>query len=85
MGSYRSRVRLPLPTSEFPFAVLMDATVIAISSLASFLIAEVVSSETIPDSSSNSSQNNVSSASSSTMPILARKCAAILRGKQRDS
>src|SRR5205807_6099728 len=56
-------------------AVLMEATVIAISSLASCLIAASLVAETSSDSSSNSSQNKVSSASSSTMPIFAMKSA----------
>src|SRR5439155_13778121 len=56
-------------------AVLIEATVIAISSFASCLIAVSFAAGTSLDSSSNSSQNKVSSASSSTMPILSMKSA----------
>src|SRR5438046_5992755 len=56
-------------------AVLIEVTVIAISSSASCLIAASFAAVTSSDSSSNSSQNQVSSASSSTMTILAMKSA----------
>src|SRR5947207_11403585 len=56
-------------------AVLIDATVMAINSLASCLTAVSFAAPTSWDSSSNSSQNRVSSASSSTMPIFAMKSA----------
>src|SRR6266853_1547411 len=56
-------------------AVLIDATVMAINSLASCLPAVSFAAPTSWDSSSNSSQNRVSSASSSTMPIFAMKSA----------
>src|SRR2546430_12008003 len=56
-------------------AVLIDATVMAINSLASCLTAVNFAAPTSWDSSSNSSQNRVSSASSSTMPIFAMKSA----------
>ena len=56
-------------------AVLMEATVMAINSLASCLTAVSFAAPTSWDSSSNSSQNRVSSASSSTMPIFETKSA----------
>src|SRR5437868_810492 len=56
-------------------AVLIDATVMAINWLASCLTAVSFAAPTSWDSSSNSSQNRVSSASSSTMPIFAMKSA----------
>src|SRR5439155_13531059 len=72
-----SNAEVGVPNAElgarFRRAVLMEVTVIATSSSASFLIAESFATETRSDSSSNSSQNKVSSASSSTMPILAMK------------
>src|SRR5437764_13835981 len=56
-------------------AVLKEATVMAINSLASCLTAVSFAAPTSWDYSSNSSQNRVSSASSSTMPIFAMKSA----------
>src|SRR6266480_3085788 len=66
-------------------AVLIEAIVIAISSLASCLIAASLVAETSSDSSNNSSQNKVSSPSSSTMPILAMKSAVDLARQASDS
>src|SRR5439155_21751596 len=56
-------------------AVLIEVTVIAISSSASCLIAVSFAAGRSSDSSSSSSQNKVSSASSSTIAILAMKSA----------
>src|SRR5437016_10302851 len=82
MRKVHSNAEVGVRSAEFELrlrrAVLIEAIVIAISWLASCLIAASLVAETTSDSSNNSSQNKVSSLSSSTMPILAMKSAVDL-------
>ena len=68
--------------NHFPDAVLPDAAMMAVRSPASCRSADSFRADMVPDSISSSSHNAVSSASSSTVPILAMN-SAWLRARQQ--